>query len=222
MQLLWMRSATRSIAALAIAGGLALSATAQDSGEASADAAEPSSASTSEADAADLGRELRSVEEEVNSLKERVFRSKATLQLLKELVTEGSTVGARLNVWHVNQLGGGYTMESVQYFVDGRNIFGKVDPSGTLDTMRELKVFEQAIPPGEHSLRVQMVLRGKGYKIFSYLRDYQFRVKSSYSFAVEDGKLTLIRVVADTRGGLRNFAERPDIRFEPRVESLRE
>ena len=34
-------------------------------------------------------RELRTVEGEVNHLKERVFRSKATLQLLKELVIEG-------------------------------------------------------------------------------------------------------------------------------------
>lgn len=217
----WLRAATQNIAVLAMIFGLAVVAIAQDEGEGAADAAETTPVS-SEVESADLGRELRSVEEEVNRLKERVFRSKATLQLLKELVTEGSTVGARLNIWHVNQLGGGYSMESVQYFVDGRNIFGKVDPSGTLDTMRELKVFEQAIPPGEHNLRVQMVLRGKGYKIFSYLRDYQFRVQSNYSFSIEDGKLTLIRVVANTRGGLRNFAERPDIRFEPRVESLRE
>jgi hypothetical protein len=221
MMLRWLRAATQNIAVLAMIFGLAVVAIAQDEGEGAADAAETTPVS-SEVESADLGRELRSVEEEVNRLKERVFRSKATLQLLKELVTEGSTVGARLNIWHVNQLGGGYSMESVQYFVDGRNIFGKVDPSGTLDTMRELKVFEQAIPPGEHNLRVQMVLRGKGYKIFSYLRDYQFRVQSNYSFSIEDGKLTLIRVVANTRGGLRNFAERPDIRFEPRVESLRE
>ena len=35
---------------------------------------------------ADFNRELLTIEERVNSLKERVFRSKATLQLLKEIV----------------------------------------------------------------------------------------------------------------------------------------
>jgi hypothetical protein len=66
------------------------------------------------------------------------------------------------------------------------------------------------------------VLRGKGYRIFSYLRSYQFKVQSSYSFKVEDGRLTIIRVVADTAGGLRNFVDRPTIQFDPRVEALKD
>ena len=37
---------------------------------------------------ADFNRELLTIEEQVNSLKERVFRSKATLQLLKEIVVQ--------------------------------------------------------------------------------------------------------------------------------------
>ena len=37
-----------------------------------------------EVQAQQFGRELRTVEEDVSALKERVFRSKATLQLLKE------------------------------------------------------------------------------------------------------------------------------------------
>ncbi|MBX2800294.1 MAG: dihydrolipoamide acetyltransferase [Myxococcales bacterium] len=167
-------------------------------------------------------RELQTVEEDVSNLKERVFRSKATLKLLKELVIDAAASGSRLILWHINKLGGGYSMESVQYFLNGKNVFSKVDPGGTLDSIREIKVHEQTVPPGTHNLQVNMVLRGKGYKIFSYLRTYQFKVQSSYTFKVEEGKISLIRVVADSRGGLRNFVERPTIQYDERKETFRE
>lgn len=201
-----------------------------DAGEAPADqeAAETTGEGEASAEvdaeqaAADLRRELRTVEEDVSNLKERVFRSKATLKLLKELVVEGAAAGSRVVVWHVNQLGGGYSMESAQYFLDGKNVFSKVDPGGTLDTVREIKVHEQTLPPGQHNLQVNYVLRGKGYKIFSYLRSYQFKVQSSYTFDIREGALSIIRVVADSRGGLRNFVERPTVLYDERADSIRE
>jgi len=186
---------------------------------------EPSAEEVAEAeerDAVELRRELRTVEEDVSNLKERVFRSKATLKLLKELVVEGVATGSRVVVWHINQLGGGYSMESAQYFLDGKNVFSKVDPGGTLDTVREIKVHEQTLPPGQHSLQVNYVLRGKGYKVFSYLSSYQFKVQSSYTFEIEDGKLSVVRVIADSRGGLRNFVERPTVLYDERDETIRE
>lgn len=175
-----------------------------------------------EEDASEFRRELRTVEEDVSNLKERVFRSKATLKLLKELVIDAAASGSRVVLWHVNKLRGGYSMESIQYFLNGKNVFSKVDPGGTLDTVREIKVHEQTVPPGTHNLQVNMVLRGKGYKIFSYLRTYQFKVQSSYTFKVEEGKISLIRVLADSRGGLRNFVERPTIQYDERKETFRE
>ena len=234
---------------ISLALGLALSGPvfAQDAGEAGADGEAPAEESGateggSDADATEgseaesddgseedegaaavqFGRELRTVEEDVSHLKERVFRSKATLQLLKELVIEGATVGSRVSIWHVNRLGGSYSMEAVKYFLDGKNIFTKVDPGGSLDTVRELKVHEQNVPPGTHNLQMTMVLRGKGYSIFSYLRTYQFNVQSSYSFRVEDGRVTLVRAIAESRGGFRNFVERPTVRYDERSDALRE
>ena len=175
-----------------------------------------------EQDASELRRELRTVEEDVSNLKERVFRSKATLKLLKELVVEGVAAGSRVAIWHVNQLGGGYSMESAQYFLDGKNVFSKVDPGGTLDTVREIKVYEQTLPPGQHALQVNYVLRGKGYKVFSYLRSYQFKVQSSYAFDVQEGRLAVVRVIANSKGGLKNFVERPTVRYDERVDTIRE
>ena len=172
--------------------------------------------------ASDLIRELRGVEEDVSNLKERVFRSKATLKLLKELVVDPAISGSRIAIWHVNKLGGGYTMESAQYFIDGKSVFNKLDDEGALDTVREIKVAEQTVPAGTHTLQVNLTLRGKGYKVFSYLRSYQFKVTSSYTFKVEEGRISVIRVLADSRGGLRNFVERPTIRYDERTESFRE
>jgi len=218
-------SAAAALFALLLGGGP--SAFAQDGADdapaTEAPAAEDSAPEAdAEADGIELRRELRTVEEGVSNLKERVFRSKATLKLLKELVVEGAAAGSRVVVWHVNQLGGGYSMESAQYFLDGKNVFSKVDPGGTLDTVREIKVHEQTVPPGKHSVQVNYVLRGKGYKIFSYLRSYQFKVQSSYTFDVREGAMSIIRVVADSRGGLRNFVERPTVLYDERSDTIRE
>lgn len=167
-------------------------------------------------------RELRTVEESVHNLKERVFRSKATLQLLKELVIEGSTLGSRVAIWHVNKLGAAFSLESVQYFLDGKNIYSKVDPSGSLAGVKEIKIREQTVAPGTHTLQVNMVVRGNGFGLFSYLDGYQFKVQSSYSFEVEDGKLSTLRVLANTKGGVRRaFVDRLNVQYEERAEQLK-
>lgn len=173
-------------------------------------------------EAIEFSKELRTVEEEVGDLKERVFRSKATLKLLKELVIDSAAAGARLAVWHVNQLGGAYTMESVQYYLDGKNIYSRVDPEGGLDGARSFVVHEQTIAPGSHDLQVHMVLRGKGYRLFSYLRSYRFKVQSSYTLDVEEGSQSVLRVITESRGALKSFEERPAIRYDARIENLRE
>lgn len=191
--------------------------------EAGAEAAPPSEGDEEATDSrVELGRELRTIEEDVNSLKERVFRSKATLQLLKELVVEGATVGSRVAIWHVNHLGRPYSLEAVKYFLDGKNVYTKVDPGGSLDTNREFKVHEQAVPPGTHNLQTTMVLRGNGQSLFSYLRTYQFNVQSSYSFRVDEGRTTVIRVMAETRSGLHSFVERPWVRYDEQNQIVQE
>lgn len=168
-------------------------------------------------------KDLLTVEQRVSNLKERVFRSKATLQLLRELVIEGATMGSRVSIWHINKMSGQYTMESVQYFLDGKAIFSRTDTSGGLDDLSSVEIHAQALPPGQHNLQVNMVLRGNGLGIFSYVKSYSFRVQSSYAFTVEDGKLTTIQVVVNEKGGpFTAFADRPDVGYEENVENLRE
>lgn len=164
---------------------------------------------------ADVARELLTVEEEVKRLKERVFRSKATLQLLKELVIEGATLGSRIAVWHVNRMGPAYTLESMDYYLDGKSIFRRVDPSGALDDLREVKVHEQTVPPGSHVVEVNYLIRGSGYGVFSYLRSYSFKLQSNYEVDVDDGNLVNLRVISDERSGLsRSFTDRLYVEYE--------
>lgn len=217
---------TLPVALLGAALAVGSVAAAQDEG-ADAAAAVEESAAVDDGELAEPGadhnRELRTVEEDVKRLKERVFRSKATLQLLKEIVIEGATVGSRVSLWHVNKMGPAYRMESVQYFLDGKNVFTRVDIDGDLASLDEVLIHEQTVPPGTHDLSVQMVLRGNGYGVFSYLKSYSFKVQSSYQFKVQDGEVTTIEVIANEKSGFtRTFVDRPSVEYEETVETVRQ
>ena len=97
-------------------------------------------------ESSEYNRQLLSLEEDVNSLKERVFRSKATLQLLREIVIQGRSTGSRAGVWHVNRLGAAYTLRSISYYLNGDSVLSRTGESGQLDTDNELKVWEGALP----------------------------------------------------------------------------
>ena len=59
------------------------------------------------------------------------------------------------------------------------------------------------------------MLVGNGFGLFSYLEGYRFRVRSSYAFTAEDGKVTNLDVIAYEQGGINQpIEERPDIRYE--------
>lgn len=170
---------------------------------------------------AEFNRELLTVEQQVDSLKERVFRSKATLQLLKEIVIEGSSSGARATVWHVNKLSGAFRLESIQYLLDGQSKFSKADPSGSLDQTREFKIHDGAVPPGNHNLSVDLKIRPTGAGVFTYARDYEINVRSNYAFAAELGKTCTVRAVVSDRGGVVNsFEERAKVDFELKCERI--
>jgi hypothetical protein len=169
---------------------------------------------------ADYYLELLSLEEDVNSLKERVFRSKATLQLLKEIVIEGSTTGSRATIWHVNELSGAYKMMSITYLLDGQSIYSRTDDDGALSASKEVKIWEGALPPGDHNITVSAVLQGNGFGVFSYVENYNFSMRSSYAFEAEDEHHASVRVVMDERKGIgRSFIERPQVVYE--VQSTR-
>jgi hypothetical protein len=166
-------------------------------------------------ESSDFQHELLGIEENVNSIKKNVFSAKATLNLLRELVVQGSASGSRATVWQVNNLGRSYVVESVSYVLDGNSAFAKTDVSGELDKKKEMMVFEGEMPTGMHSLSVEMKLRGNGFGIFNYVDQYAFVVQSSTNFSSEEGQNCIVRVVSEARSVLSySFYERPNIKFQ--------
>jgi hypothetical protein len=175
---------------------------------------------TADQEAQAFDRELRTVEEGVGQLKERVFSSRATLEMLKELVIEGVATGSRVSIVHVNNVGGAYSIESMQYWIDQRSVFSKSDPSGGLDELTETEVYQGNVKPGTHTIQVALGLRGKGYKVFSYLRAWQFKLQDSHEFIVEEGFTKTVKVIAGARSGFQRYQDRPSLEYVETTGSL--
>jgi hypothetical protein len=157
---------------------------------------------------------LRSLERNVNDLKEQVFRVKARLNLLKETVLGGVIGASRCVIRHKNEMGGQFRLIKVVYALDGVQILSKADDSGHLADMGEFDVYNGAIQPGTHTITVQLVYGGSGFGVFSYLKNYKWNVRSSNSFTAADGKATLVTVVGYEKGGMTtNIDEKPAVDF---------
>ncbi|MFH1468884.1 MAG: dihydrolipoamide acetyltransferase [Pseudomonadota bacterium] len=172
---------------------------------------------TGQAEPEDSGfnRRLLTTEEHVNGLKEQVFRAKATLQLLKEIVIQGSSSGARAVLWHKNELGPAFTIQSVNYYLDGQSIYSKTVLDESLSGKDEFRLHDGPIPAGNHTIAVSMVLRGNGFGVFSYVDKYTFNVQSSYAFTAEDGKSCEVWIRVKERKGVgRSFVERPWVEYD--------
>lgn len=166
----------------------------------------------------DYAIRLRNLEERVNHLKERIFRSKARLILLRETVLNGVISGAKARIVHRNEMGASFSLEQVSYSLDGAPLYNKSDTEGGLDDQEEIELFNGSIVPGNHNISVYLVYRGNGYGVFSYLNGYTFKIKSSYAFTAEEGKITTVRVVGYEKGGFTtDLKDRPAVRYDVEV-----
>ena len=159
---------------------------------------------------------VKTLEEQVVDLKEKIFRTKARLLLLQETVLGGDlSSGARAVIFHRNEMGSQFILESVAYALDGAPIFTKVDAQGDLDKREEFEIFNGRIVPGNHQIAVRMVYRGHGYGIFSYLEGYKFKLQSNQTFNAEAGKATTVKVVGYEKGGITaDIKDKPAIRYD--------
>lgn len=185
----------------------------------------PAEANTSKAatsrpiDAGTYAVRLRDLEQRINELKEQIFRSKARLSLLAETVLEGVVGGGQAVILHENRMSQSYKLVRVVYALDGAPIFTKADEEGTLGDQQEFEVYNGSIVPGEHTLTVNLEYRGHGYGVFAYLKGYRFKVRSTYTFTVPEGRISTVHVVGYEKGGPTTpLEERPAVRYIERVE----
>lgn len=160
---------------------------------------------------------LRRLEQRVQALKERAWRAKARVGMLKEAVLGGG-VGARAGIRHINKMGNSYRLIKLVYALDGAQIFARTDATGDLHEEKSFDVLTGPITPGSHTISVLALYRGHGYGVFNYLKKYKFTVRSSHTFTATEGKGTDIKVVAFERGGVTTPLEkRPAFDFKVNV-----
>lgn len=160
----------------------------------------------------DFQTELHGIEEDVNAMKKNVFSAKATLNLLRELVVQGANSGSKATIWQVNDLGRGYVIESVTYVLDGKSAYSRT--SEELNDA-EMMIFDGTMSTGEHTLSVEMKLRGSSVGFINYVDQYAFNVQSSLQFASAEGQACIIRVLSESRSVLSySYYERPNIQFQ--------
>jgi hypothetical protein len=161
---------------------------------------------------------LRSLEKNVNELKEQIFRTKARLNLLKETVLGGVIGASRAIIRHKNEMGSSFRLIKAVYALDGVQIYSKADDTGHLAEMTEFDVYNGAIQPGSHTLTVLMLYQGNGFGVFSYLKGYKFTVRSSHTFVAGEAKTTGITVVGYEKGNITtNLQDRPAVDFRVNV-----
>ena len=166
---------------------------------------------------------LRSLEKNVNELKEQIFRTKARLNLLKETVLGGVIGASRAVIHHKNEMGSSFKLTKAAYALDGVQIFSKADDTGALAEMQDFDVYNGAIQPGSHTLSVALTYQGNGFGVFSYLKGYKFNVKSSHTFVAGDSKTTNISVVGYEKGNITTqLADKPAVDFRVNVISAGE
>jgi hypothetical protein len=184
-----------------------------------ADAKVPDTAAGASTASDAFNTRVKTLEEQVVDLKEKIYRTKARLLLLQETVLGGDlSSGARAVIFSKNDMGGTFSLESAAYALDGAPIFTKVDKNGDLANRQELEIFNGRIVPGQHQIAVRLVYRGRGYGVFSYLEGYKFTVTSSYTFNAEPGKVTTLKVVGYEKGGLTtDLKDRPAVRYDVEV-----
>lgn len=196
--------------------------TAPEAAEPTAPVATPDAAPSAEdLQTADEAYTLKSRELEgrINDLKEQIFRSKAKLTLLTEQVTGGLGTGASAVIVHDNAMGGNFLLTEAHYFLDGAPIWQDTDEGGTrLTELKERQLFDGNLVEGSHTLTVQLVYKGNGSGVFSYLSGYTFRLKNALTFDAEPGKVITIRSVGYEKGNFTTeLTDRPAVRFDTQV-----
>jgi len=219
---------------LAVATSIAISATAQetkpvgsaapvvDSDSADSDssvpAEDPSAAAKKKEEQGTYAVRLRDLEDRVNRLKEQIFRSKARLSLLAETVLDRKIAGARSRIVFRNEMGGSFRLQKATFLLDGGPVFNKSDEGGSLAEKKSIDLFDGPVMPGDHTLNVVLNYQGNGYGVFSYLKGYAFKTRSTHTFTVAEGKLMSLDIIGFEKGGATTpLEERPAIRYMEKV-----
>ena len=75
-------------------------------------------------------------------------------------------------------------------------------------------IYDASVIPGPHHISAYYVFTGKGYGVFSYMKDYSIKLNAGYSFTVEEGNLIEVVVSAKDKGASHKIDNRLYITFD--------
>lgn len=136
---------------------------------------------------------VRELETRIDDLKDKVFRSKSRIVLLKETLLGGKLAGSRAVIMHMNKLGGGYEPVRLTYLLDSTPLYNELNANNKLKGKDEIELFNGSIGPGSHTLNVEVQYKGAN-AIFGYYSGYEFTIPLTCRFTVEEGRATIIDV----------------------------
>jgi hypothetical protein len=161
------------------------------------------------------GDRLDGIEGEVAALKDKIFRSKARLAVLRDTVMSGVMAGGRVIVAHRNLMSSGFRLVRASVILDGAQIYARSDDTGALDQEDELPIFDGNLPPGPHEVTIELTYQGQGYGAFSYLKGYTFKSASTHSFAVgESGQFKLVSKGFERGNLTTEMKDRPAVEWQ--------
>lgn len=161
------------------------------------------------------------IEEETNSLKEKIFRSKAQLMLLQESLLNGAISTAKLILSFDNRMGSAFYLKEVTFSLNGTPLYTKIDYNGSLNNKRKFVIYQGSVQPKQHTLSIVLNYQGNGFGAFSYLNKYKFKIQSSYTFKAEERKQVEIKIVGYEKNWLTTpLRERPTVRYDVKIRKL--
>ncbi|MDP8256482.1 MAG: hypothetical protein P9M14_12100 [Candidatus Alcyoniella australis] len=146
-------------------------------------------------------QQLLAFEDELDDLRDQIFDAKARLLQLRDQVMYGSLAIIQIQLTHTQEVSSAFALQNIRYTLDGFEVFNKSNTDGELDKLKDTMVYEGAVLPGEHLLTIDLVFQGRGYGVFSYMNDYLFKVKSRYSFSVDEDKPVVLAITSYDKGG---------------------
>jgi hypothetical protein len=153
------------------------------------------------------------IEEQIGKLKEDVFGSKTRLMLLREQVLHNVVAESRLVLVHENEIGMGYDLVRVIYYLDNNKVYFADNDNGQLGSKSRFLIYDGAIVPGNHVLKVEMNYAGSG-GLFTYVEGYAFDVKSSFTFFASKGKILQVNATGYSKGGaFAEYDKKPGIKY---------
>jgi len=127
-----------------------------------------------------------------------------------------------LTVQHESQMSQSFRLVALTVIVDGRVVLQQnVDgEDGDAEIEAPVCALREMVQAGSHEVRVELLYRGRGHGVFSYLSDYRFTVRSEHLVDVPPNAFGVhVKSIGEENGGATTpLEDRPSIRWVDAIE----